>query len=151
VILRKLGDTLNINLQLWDGAASQPKRVFVDLKSITGTLIGSRFEIFHKGDGLYAESTKTMPTNNIVLASLLVMESDGITLSSIHSISQEIYMRDLIGEIISANLDIAVSSLNILRSDIFGTVETLDISGTIVNKEIVGTIEPNIEITGVVA
>lgn len=151
MILRKLGDLLEVNLQLWDGAASQPKRVFVDLKRIDGTLLTPRFEILHKGDGLYAEEIKTMPIDNIILASLLVFESDGVTLSTTHTIGQETYMRDLIGEIISANLDIPVSSLDKLQSDISGNLELLEIVGTIDNIEIIGTIDNgNTEIIGVV-
>jgi len=150
MILRKVGDNLNLNIQLWDGADSQPKRVFVDLKRVDGSLLTPRLEILHKGDGLYAESVKTMPVDNIILASFLVFEADGITPSTIHTIGQEVYMRDIIGEIVSSNLDIAVSSLDKLQSSIFGSIELLEIGGSIESLEISGIVEGNSEITGVV-
>jgi len=150
MILRKLGDNLELNLQLWDGSDSQPKRVFVDLKKIDGVLTKPRFEILHKGDGLYAENVESMPADSVILASFIVFESDGATRSTIHAVGQEIYVRDITGEIVSANLDVAVSSVDRAKADLSGTIEVAVTTGTIEKQEILGTIEENNIITGVV-
>jgi len=148
VILRKLGDSLELNVQLWDGALSQPKRVLVDLKKIDGTLITPRFEILHKGDGLYAENTKAMPSDSIVLAAFYVFEADGVTRSTIHAVAQEAYVRDITGEIIATNLDIPISSIESSKSDLVGTIEANTATGVIEIPEIIGTIEGDTPIIG---
>ena len=110
---RKLNELLYLNLQLFDGEASLPKRVFVQLRDTTGTLTKPQFEIFHVGGGEFRETvaTEAMPNIEMLSASYFVYENDGVTLDTTYAVGKDVYMRDFSAEIIDVNLDAKVSSV----------------------------------------
>lgn len=97
---RKLGDILYLNLQLYDGEARFPLRVFVTLRDDLGNIFEPPFEIFHVGGGMFRDNTKTMPATPFLTAIYTVFEVDGITPNEKYLIAEDVYVRDLEGEII---------------------------------------------------
>ena len=111
-IQRKLNEKLFLNLQLFDGEASLPKRVFVNLRDGNNNIIAAPFEIFHVSGGEFRENTEVMPNVDTVHAQYFVYEADGVTLDSAYSVGKDVYMRDFSAEIIDTNLDAKVSSIS---------------------------------------
>lgn len=109
---RKLSEKLFLNLQLFDGEASLPKRVFVNLKDGSNNIIAAPFEIFHVSGGEFRENTEVMPNVDTVHAQYFVYEADGVTLDPAYSVGKDVYMRDFSAEIVDLNLDAKVSSIS---------------------------------------
>jgi len=149
--LRKEGDIYYLNLQLYDGVISMPKRVFVELTDASGTLLEPRFEIPHIVNGDFRENTKVMPNESIVSAQYFVYENDGTTPDITYTIPKDIYLKDLNGEVIHENLDAKVSSIGGSKNTIEVSGEILEIesiSGTIEESEVSGSIEEIEAISG---
>lgn len=78
VIKLEAGKKLNLHNSL--GVVIAPDlRCFVELKSITGTLLEPRFEIPSICPGIFAEDVKLMPNRSIVFARFFITLADGIT------------------------------------------------------------------------
>ena len=96
----KPGDKLPIQLQLYDGSKSLPKRVFVELSKPDGTLTEARFEIPHVINGDFRDETRVMTTDMYLTAQYFVYENDGVTEDDDYIINKDIFMRDINGELI---------------------------------------------------
>lgn len=156
---RKYNEKLYLNLQLFDGAASLPKRVFVDLRDEVGSLIKPRFEIAHVGEGEFRESSELMPNVDMVSASYFVYENDGVTLDLSYAVGKDVYMRDYSAEIIDTNLDVKVSTVsgggsvsNIAGLELLAEVKENDIMETSVSEseDLVATIEVDEVLIGII-
>ena len=153
-LLRKEGDILYLNLQLYDGLTNMPKRVYVDLSDASGTLLEPRFEIFHVVNGDFRENTKVMPDEPTITAQYFVYENDGVTPDLTYTIPKDVYLKDLNGEVIHENLDAKVSSIsaggnNNNALEVSGEILEIEaISGTIEEIEVSGNIEEMEAISG---
>lgn len=147
------GDKIYLNLLLWDGVISLPKRVFVELRDQAGALIEPLFEIASVGGGEFRNSTRIMPNDSFVTASYFVYNNDGTTLDATYAAAKDTYMRDFTGEIITTNLDGKVSgagnisltgeiNTEILTGDI--PVEKILEASLVVEETIEGTIEEEV-------
>ena len=124
----QFGDPLTINLQLYDGTASMPKRVFVDLTKPDGTFIESRFEIPHVVNGDFRDETRLMTSDYYLTAQYFVYESDGVTIDEDYVINKDIFMRDVTGEIVEGlSLDASVEVTGTLEGVIKETILDGDI------------------------
>lgn len=81
----KLGDKLNLALQLHGGPSDSSYRVFCTLEDQSSNEVAASFEIPHDSAGLFQESSKTMPDVEALFAKFEVRESDGSTVSSEHN------------------------------------------------------------------
>lgn len=117
----KLGDKLNLNLQLWDGDRNGGDvRVFCQLRDKDGASIEPEFEVLHVADGFYTENTRTMPAEEVVNAIFFVKKADGVTLDRRYSVAKDVYVRDIEGEIIVDTLDAKISST--YKADLEATI-----------------------------
>jgi len=128
----KLGGPLLIQLQLYDGILSMPKRVFVDLSIPNGTLVEPRFEIAHVINGDFRNETRTMPNVEYVTAQYFVYESDGVTPDEDYIINKDIFVKTACD--LTSNI--------VLGGEIEGEVEVEStLSGELDQTELDGTIE----------
>lgn len=134
----KVGENLIITLQLYDGLASMPKRVFVDLSAPNGTLLFPRFEILHVINGDFRDTTHVMPDLNYVTAQYFVYEPNGITLDDDYIINKDVFMKEDVEGVVTNNQPISgIISSNSLS----GELDSLQIDGTLDNElEIVGEV-----------
>lgn len=141
----KLGDIIYLSLQLFDGIASMPKRVFVELRDVSGVLIEPLFEILHVDGGEFRNSARTMPSDEFVTASYFVYNNDGTTLDNQFAAGKDIFMRDFTGEIVASNLDAKVSSA--FAASLIGEIEdSVLLSGELPTEEILTASLLDIEI-----
>lgn len=147
--LRKLGDKLNLNLQLYDGTASLPRRVFCNLVRMDGTLVTPQFELTHVGEGEFTETTKVMTSDSILLAHYYVKLTDGVTLDTNYTVSKDVYVRDVNGEIIAGGM--SSTSVTVLSGMVEGEVlSTETIEGTLIDDIVEGNIIEGSVIEGVI-
>jgi len=141
--------TLPIQLQLFDGSEYMPLRVFVDLTDPSGVLLYPRFEISHMKDGDFRHDSKTMPEEDYVVAQYFVYANDGVTRELAYEAEKDIFLRDIIGELINGGqLEVSVQKVigaltgNIINTQIDGTVTDETMSGTVSEDNIIiGVIE----------
>lgn len=141
----KYGDKLYLSCQLHD--RNTTRRVFVDLRKTDGSLVTARFEIPHVAFGVFKEATKTMPAEDSITAHYIVFEADGVTYSTSYTTEQEVYMRDLTGEIVDLNLDRSISS--IVDTNLAGTIASNEIDAEITSVSISGSLN-TLELEGVI-
>jgi len=138
----KIGDPLMIQLQLYDGLASMPKRVFVDLSVPNGTLIEPRFEIAHVIGGDFRNEVRVMPNEDYVTAQYFVYENDGVTLDEDYIINKDIFVKTTCDLTSSIVLGGEISGEVELESTLSGEVDLTELDGTIeTESELVGTID----------
>lgn len=101
---RKLNEKLFLSLQLSDGTASLPKRVFVDVRDSLGVLLHTGVELTSVGGGEFKEDTLLMPNQAVITAHYSVFESDGVTPDLTYSIGKDVYMRDFSAELIDSSI-----------------------------------------------
>ena len=147
--LRKLGDTLGLEVQLGDGDVRVAQtRVFADLRELDGTLIGSEFELNHVGNGKYIDTTRVMPDYDKITVTYYIRRSDGTTPSNFYnpnSLSEQ-FLRDLKGQLIEDSLSAIPTAQNIE-----GTVEDdINLEANIQDEEIQGLVDTDESLTGVV-
>lgn len=110
----RVGDTLFLSAQLGDGILQVSQvRIFVEFQRPDGVLIEPRFEIFHDGNGAFMDDSKVMPDEPVIHCKYFVTESDGVTIATDRynpAIFEETFVKDLVGEIITENLDARVTS-----------------------------------------
>lgn len=129
---RKLNEKLYLNLQLSDGTASMPKRVFVNLYTGDGTLAASNIELSHVGGGEFKEDTVTMPDVENLTAQYVVYESDGVTVDLAYNVGKDIFMRDYSAELVDSTLTGSITKY-----------VTATIEGELNSGELQGDIESN--------
>jgi len=128
----RVGDKLHLNLQLDDGTKNMPVRVFVELLDEDGANYSGPTEILHVSGGYFVEDTLTMPDEPKLTARYEVRKNDGVTPSNKYLLATEEYLKDVVGTIVTNNLDVAVSTIGSVPSDIeSAVVDSLDITGTI--------------------
>ena len=81
----KIGDTLQLNCQLYDGATN--KYVKAWLRDASGVALSpATATLAHVGEGLYSNDSVVMPTTQQVTAVIKVFDDAGFTTpSSLHS------------------------------------------------------------------
>jgi len=127
----RVGDKLYLNLLLFTGNNSGNNRVFVELRGQDGTAIKPIFEIPHIGNGVFRESTETMPVDEIVTAGYFVYAQDGTTPDTKFSTAQGIYRRDFVGEISSTDNTSLLDKLNQITALILSHDSNSELIGTI--------------------
>lgn len=75
-----IGATLNLNLQLFDGATN--KFVRATLRDASGASLGSPVAMPHVGLGLYSDDSQVMPNTAEVTATYKVFDDAGFTTPS---------------------------------------------------------------------
>lgn len=142
MISLRLGDTIYLNLQLWDGISSMPKRVFATLRGSNGAVIGSDVELIHVGGGEFRDTSLTYPADEFLTVNYLVYETDGTTVDTNYAISKENYMRNFDGEIISTNLDAKITSIGGTNG---GTLASIQLEAELMSEELLEMAVPEVE------
>lgn len=133
----KVGSSLLLNAQLYDGSDSMPKKIFVQLTYPSGTLLEPLFEIPHVIDGDFRDESRSMPDFEYVTAQYFVYENDGVTLDRTYAVTKDIFVR-------------SIESTLVVNQPITGEVSSSSIEGEVNSEEIIGTIISENQITGVV-
>lgn len=154
-MLVKVGDPIQLNLQLEDGATDKYPRAY--LRNQFGSpLAGSPVDLTHTGDGLYQNDSVQMPDTQEVTATFKVFDDAGHTiLSPIYSIELDVFTKDqsagliqaLLGQNLAGDIDGILDDSGGLQSfldDTGGIMGDIDDSGSLQ-----GYIE-EIELTGIV-
>jgi len=138
----KVGENLIITLQLYDGLASMPKRVFVDLSAPNGTLLFPRFEILHVINGDFRDDTHLMPDLSYVTAQYFVYEPDGTTLDEDYIINKDVFMKatcELSSTVIEGSAIVGEIQED---SGLLGSIDGIALEGTIlISESLSGTID----------
>lgn len=93
---KQVSQKMNLNVTLFDGDESLPKRVFVDLFAGDGTSLVTGIELTSVGNGFFTEDTQVMPPEPVVFGVFKVKEADGTTPSPVHSDAVERYEQPLL-------------------------------------------------------
>ena len=154
-MLVKVGDPIQLNLQLEDGASNKHPRAI--LRDQLGTLLsGSPVNLTHTGDGLYQNDSVFMPDTQEVTATYKVYDDVGRTiLSQLYSIELDVFTRDssasliqsLLGQNLKGDIDGYLDDsggLQAFLDDTGGIMGDIDDSG-----QLEGYIE-EFELTGIV-
>lgn len=141
-IFKRVGQALNLSLQLRNGDADMPLRVFVDLIDQDGVQLEPTFEIPHIDGGQFVNTTKIMPNIETLYARFKVRENDGSTVPDGHDDPVDRYDRDDAGQRVVQFLDQPVSALEANPDSIVGIIERDD--------EIFGIIDEQPELVGVI-
>ena len=152
-VFKKLGDTLELEIQLGDGAKFPSTRVFSRIEELDGTILTSEFELNNEGDGSYTEETHTMPTNGAIKVLYFIRKSNGTSPETKYNprFLSEIFVRDIIGELIENNLDAKVSNIGGAVADIVAVANSdTGLEGALIEEILLGTIEQDTIIEGVV-
>lgn len=146
-IKTKLSDPLLISLQLYDGSASLPKRVFVELSNPAGVLVEPKFEIPHVINGDFRDETRDMTTDDYLVAQYFVYESDGVTADEDYIINKDVFIRDITGELVE-DLDAGSSSIEIIGL-LEGEISDSELNGEInSDNTLEGLVNEEYTITG---
>lgn len=154
-MLVKVGDPIQLNLQLEDGATNKFPRAI--LRNQLGVLLPeSPVDLTHTGEGLYQNDSVFMPDTQEVTATYKVYDDAGRTiLSAIYSIELDVFTKDgsasliqsLLGQNLKGDIDGLVDDSGVLQSfldDTGGIMGDIDDSG-----QLEGYIEES-ELTGIV-
>lgn len=142
------GDKLLLSNKLFDGEDSLPLRCFATLRNASGTILNT-VELTHVGGGIFNESTEVMPSIDVLFADHDVRETDGVTAAAGYQQDTDVYVRDLVGEIITDNLDAKVSTTT--SADLTGEVASEStISGEVDEQELEGTVSSDETLAGVI-
>jgi len=111
----KIGDPIQLNLQLEDGATDKYPQAI--LRNQIGTILaGSPVDLTHTGDGLYQNDSISMPNTQEVTATYKVYEDAPHTvLSQFYTIELDVFGKDNAAEL--------VANLKQLAGDITGELE----------------------------
>ena len=143
----KLSDPLLLSLQLFDGSASLPKRVYVELSNPAGVLLESRFEIPHVINGDFRDETRLMTTDAYLVAQYFVYENDGVTADEDYIINKDVFIRDITGELVE-DLDAGTSTIEVTGT-LTGEITDTNLSGEINDENILdGLVNEEYTITG---
>lgn len=144
-MLVKVGDPIQLNLQLEDGATNKfPQAI---LRNQSGVLLsGSPVSLTHVGDGLYQNDSIAMPNTQEVTATYKVYDDAGHTvLSQFYSIELDVFGKDNASELVS-NLKQLAGDLTGELND-YGAVEAFldDTGGVLGDIDDSGSLEGHIE------
>lgn len=148
---RKLGDTLDLEIQLGKGDSLPTTRVFARIEELDGTVLTAEFELTKINDGSYTDDTKTMPSNDAIKVLYFIRKADGVTIESRFNPNfvSELFLRDFTAELIATNLDAKISTGRV--SEIIGaTLEDVGLEGGLEEEILIGEVEEDTIITGVV-
>ena len=119
-VYKKFGDTLELEIQLGDGALYPTTRVFARIDQLDGTNIVPEFELTNNGDGSYTDTSNTMPTNYQIKVLYFIRESDGVTAETKYNpnYTSELFMRDLIGEVIEDLIGVGTPTAAVIEGSL---------------------------------
>jgi hypothetical protein len=141
-MLVKVGDPIQLNLQLEDGNETKYPRAI--LRNQFGTLLPeSPVDLTHSGDGLYQNDSVFMPDTQEVTATFKVYDDSLRTvLSNTYTIELDVFCRD--------NSFDLLSSFKQLPGDILGVVDDSGSLGSFLDDigSIVGDIEDDGSLAG---
>ena len=126
-MLKKLNDKLYLSLQLFNGPEGATNRVFVELRDQDNGLLSAFTEVPHISRGFFSESSKTMPSVEVVFAFFEVREADGVTISCDHGYPAQRYDRDFTGE--------QVQSLRPINATITGDIDNSNLVAEVANVD----------------
>lgn len=148
---RKLGDILNLELQLGDGAKFPTTRAFAQIDELDATPIVAEFELTKVADGSYTDAIQTMPVNSAVKVTYFIRKADGTSPETKYNpyYLTELFVRDFTAELINTNLDAKVSTAR--ASEIITAIQPDEaLTASLIDAILLAEVEPDTIITGVV-
>ena len=145
----KLGDTLNLEIQLSDGDKFPSTRVFAQIDELDYTPIVAEFELTKVGPGKYTSTTQTMPAYDAILVTYYIRKSNGTSPETKYNpyYLTEVFLRDYTAEVVQDDLSAILSALN--STDLVGTVNEDNVILAEIDTEYIdGIIYDNETITG---
>jgi len=169
----RLGDTIPLNLQLFDGDTTKYVRAIVrDPTDVEIT--GSPFTLPHVGDGLYKLYTEAMPNVDYLISTYQVFDDAGFTSKSeLHSDATDIFLQafpiaetieilNLVNDMVQNGViskgiaDVLIGSLvdneryvgHINDASLVGRVDDADLVGSVSDSALEGSISSSVNTTG---